>query len=89
MQSFQHSAFRLPFTQVKKKFVTWRYFSVAGEPHRRRLYPHHIPTTSLQKCLLAAQAGIGVLMNPERADLLAILGEVTGLCISFGIKKVI
>ena len=52
--------------------------SVAGDPIRRQLYDNHIPTTPFQKSLMALSSGIQVLFHPERADLLAVLGEVTG-----------
>lgn len=44
----------------------------------RPLYPDHIPTTSLQKILLAAGSAGMALYNPYRHDMVAVLGETTG-----------
>ena len=51
---------------------------VAGEPHRRVQYDSHIPTTPLQKLVLSVTSAFTVFINPERGDMLAALGEVTG-----------
>ncbi|XP_033845960.1 ubiquinone biosynthesis protein COQ4 homolog, mitochondrial [Periophthalmus magnuspinnatus] len=42
------------------------------------LYPGHIPTTLLQKSLLAVGSGVTALQNPYRHDMVAVLGETTG-----------
>lgn len=42
------------------------------------LYPGHIPTTPIQKALLAVGSGVAALQNPYRHDMVAVLGEVTG-----------
>lgn len=42
------------------------------------LYPGHIPTTVLQKGLLAIGSGVAALQNPYRHDMVAVLGETTG-----------
>uniref|UniRef100_A0A2K5DNP4 Ubiquinone biosynthesis protein COQ4 homolog, mitochondrial n=1 Tax=Aotus nancymaae TaxID=37293 RepID=A0A2K5DNP4_AOTNA len=42
------------------------------------LYPHHIPTSPLQKALLAAGSAAMALYNPYRRDMVAVLGETTG-----------
>lgn len=42
------------------------------------LYPGHIPTTALQKALLAVGSGVAALQNPYRHDMVAVLGETTG-----------
>uniref|UniRef100_A0A2K6TNX7 Coenzyme Q4 n=1 Tax=Saimiri boliviensis boliviensis TaxID=39432 RepID=A0A2K6TNX7_SAIBB len=42
------------------------------------LYPHHIPTSPLQKALLAAGSAAMALYNPYRHDMVAVLGETTG-----------
>nr|XP_036863959.1 ubiquinone biosynthesis protein COQ4 homolog, mitochondrial isoform X2 [Manis javanica] len=43
-----------------------------------RLYPEHIPTSPLQKALLAAGSAGMALYNPYRHDMVAVLGETTG-----------
>lgn len=52
--------------------------SVAGEPARRVQYASHVPTTPTQKLLLSVASALSVFANPERGDMLAALGEVTG-----------
>ncbi|XP_036118011.1 ubiquinone biosynthesis protein COQ4 homolog, mitochondrial [Molossus molossus] len=42
------------------------------------LYPEHIPTSPLQKALLAAGSAGMALYNPYRHDMVAVLGETTG-----------
>ncbi|XP_077002251.1 ubiquinone biosynthesis protein COQ4 homolog, mitochondrial [Tamandua tetradactyla] len=42
------------------------------------LYPGHIPTSPLQKALLAAGSAGMALYNPYRHDMVAVLGETTG-----------
>ncbi|XP_075416826.1 ubiquinone biosynthesis protein COQ4 homolog, mitochondrial [Tenrec ecaudatus] len=42
------------------------------------LYPDHIPTSLLQKTLLAAGSAAMALYNPYRHDMVAVLGETTG-----------
>lgn len=42
------------------------------------LYPGHIPTTPLQKAVLAVGSGVAALQNPYRHDMVAVLGETTG-----------
>ncbi|CAH0486218.1 unnamed protein product [Peronospora farinosa] len=51
---------------------------VAGKPHRRVQYDSHIPTTPLQKLVLSVTSALTVFTTPERGDMLAALGEVTG-----------
>ncbi|CAI5739501.1 unnamed protein product [Hyaloperonospora brassicae] len=51
---------------------------VAGEPQRRLLYDAHVPTTPLQKLVLAVTSAVSVFANPNRSDMLAVLGDVTG-----------
>ncbi|XP_052468306.1 ubiquinone biosynthesis protein COQ4 homolog, mitochondrial-like [Carassius gibelio] len=43
-----------------------------------RLYPSHIPTSSVQKAVLALGSGVVALKNPYRHDMVAVLGETTG-----------
>ncbi|XP_042334778.1 ubiquinone biosynthesis protein COQ4 homolog, mitochondrial [Sceloporus undulatus] len=42
------------------------------------LYPGHIPTSPLQKVLLAAGSAFMALYDPYRHDMIAVLGETTG-----------
>ncbi|XP_038601149.1 ubiquinone biosynthesis protein COQ4 homolog, mitochondrial [Tachyglossus aculeatus] len=42
------------------------------------LYPDHIPTSPLQKALLAAGSAVMALYDPYRHDMVAVLGETTG-----------
>ncbi|XP_018518424.1 ubiquinone biosynthesis protein COQ4 homolog, mitochondrial isoform X2 [Lates calcarifer] len=42
------------------------------------LYPGHIPTTPIQKALLAVGSGVAALQDPYRHDMVAVLGETTG-----------
>ncbi|OQR88422.1 ubiquinone biosynthesis protein COQ4 [Achlya hypogyna] len=52
--------------------------SAAGPPTQHLLHAHHVPTTPLQKILVAATAAVSVMANPERGDMLAALGDATG-----------
>ncbi|CAH0522368.1 unnamed protein product [Peronospora belbahrii] len=51
---------------------------VAGKPQPRAQYDSHLPTTPLQKFILSITSAFVVFANPERGDMLAILGETTG-----------
>ncbi|KAM9517983.1 ubiquinone biosynthesis protein COQ4 homolog, mitochondrial isoform 1-T1 [Salvelinus alpinus] len=42
------------------------------------LYPGHIPTSPIQKALLAVGSGVAALQDPYRHDMVAVLGETTG-----------
>ncbi|XP_063030843.1 ubiquinone biosynthesis protein COQ4 homolog, mitochondrial isoform X1 [Melospiza melodia melodia] len=44
----------------------------------QQLYPGHIPTSPLQKALLAAGSAVMALYDPYRHDMVAVLGETTG-----------
>ena len=46
--------------------------------HSTSRYCGHIPTTRLQKFLLAGGAAVSALLDPKRADMVAVLGETTG-----------
>ncbi|XP_069841734.1 ubiquinone biosynthesis protein COQ4 homolog, mitochondrial [Dendropsophus ebraccatus] len=46
--------------------------------HVGGLYPHHIPTNTLQKVLLSAGSAVMSLYDPYRHDMIAVLGETTG-----------
>lgn len=52
--------------------------SAAGEPQQRVLYPTYVPTSPTQKVLLSVMSALTVFSDPERGDMLATLGEVTG-----------
>jgi len=43
------------------------------------LYPHHIPTSPIQKLILGVGSAAAALSDPWRADMVAVNGEVTGL----------
>ena len=47
-------------------------------PALRQLYPNHIPTSALQKLLLAGGSAAAALSDPWRDDMVAVNGEVTG-----------
>lgn len=49
-----------------------------GDHEPRGLYPHHIPTNTLQKLLLSAGSAAISLYDPYRHDMIAVLGETTG-----------
>ncbi|XP_071981592.1 ubiquinone biosynthesis protein COQ4 homolog, mitochondrial isoform X2 [Engystomops pustulosus] len=50
-----------------------------GDHDPRGLYPHHIPTNPLQKMLLSAGSAFMSLYDPYRHDMIAVLGETTGI----------
>ncbi|CAL8276899.1 unnamed protein product [Merluccius merluccius] len=52
--------------------------SDSADSYYGRLYPGHIPTTVIQKALLAVGSGVAALQNPYRHDMVAVLGETTG-----------
>ncbi|XP_030211419.1 ubiquinone biosynthesis protein COQ4 homolog, mitochondrial isoform X1 [Gadus morhua] len=52
--------------------------SESADGYYGSLYPGHIPTTVLQKALLAVGSGVAALQNPYRHDMVAVLGETTG-----------
>ena len=47
-------------------------------PLLRQLYPQHIPTSLLQRILLAGGSAAAALSDPWRDDMVAVNGEVTG-----------
>ncbi|XP_050966593.1 ubiquinone biosynthesis protein COQ4 homolog, mitochondrial isoform X2 [Labeo rohita] len=55
-----------------------QYSSSDSKQYDGRLYPSHIPTSSVQKAVLALGAGVAALKNPYRHDMVAVLGETTG-----------
>lgn len=62
---------RSPWTAVDVSRRGWSHGA-------RLLYPDHIPTSRLQKVLLAAGSAGMALYNPYRHDMVAVLGETTG-----------
>lgn len=48
------------------------------------LYDGHIPTSMLQKSILAVGSSVVGLSNPWRADMVAVSGEVTGSLVALG-----
>ncbi|CAM9972329.1 unnamed protein product, partial [Ectocarpus fasciculatus] len=50
----------------------------SGPAAKRVLYSGHQPTSPLQRTAMAGWATVTALMDPERADMVATLGEVTG-----------
>lgn len=59
------------------------HHSVAFHPSRaitsNTAYDTHVPLTRLQKGVLTILASLGAFANPRRADLVAIVGETTGI----------
>ncbi|XP_077399033.1 ubiquinone biosynthesis protein COQ4 homolog, mitochondrial [Vanacampus margaritifer] len=46
--------------------------------YHEELYPGHVPTSPMQKALLAVGSGVAALQDPYRHDMVAVLGETTG-----------
>ncbi|XP_069913532.1 ubiquinone biosynthesis protein COQ4 homolog, mitochondrial isoform X2 [Oryctolagus cuniculus] len=65
---------RLPSRSASAADVPLR----AGSHGAGLLYPDHIPTSPLQKALLAAGSAAMALYDPYRHDMVAVLGETTG-----------
>ncbi|XP_035973716.1 ubiquinone biosynthesis protein COQ4 homolog, mitochondrial isoform X2 [Halichoerus grypus] len=65
---------------VPPRFAAGRDVPLRGVRHGANglLYPGHIPTSPLQKALLAAGSAGMSLYNPYRHDMVAVLGETTG-----------
>ena len=55
-----------------------RQYTMRLSPVLCQLYPHHIPTSLLQKILLAGGSAAAALSDPWRDDMVAVNGEVTG-----------
>lgn len=53
-------------------------YTVSGSPEKRILYGGHQPTSPLQRVAIAGWSAVSALANPERGDMVAALGEVTG-----------
>ena len=58
--------------------LSFRQSSMRLSPVLGQLYPHHIPTTLLQKIILAGGSAAAALSDPWRDDMVAVNGEVTG-----------
>jgi ubiquinone biosynthesis protein COQ4 len=70
---------RLSHSQISvKTFSTQDLGSAAGNSTKRVLYDRHVPTSPIQKLLISIGSAVTVFTNPERGDMLANLGEVTG-----------
>ncbi|KAG2764611.1 hypothetical protein PC129_g12732 [Phytophthora cactorum] len=67
-----------PMAPIAASFSDQALGPVAGLPQRRVQYDSHMPTTPLQKIVLSVTSALTVFTNPERGDMLAALGEVTG-----------
>ncbi|CAK6978897.1 ubiquinone biosynthesis protein COQ4 homolog%2C mitochondrial [Scomber scombrus] len=63
---------------LTSKVCVQKLHSDFTDSHYEGLYPGHIPTTSIQKALLAVGSGVAALQNPYRHDMVAVLGETTG-----------
>ncbi|XP_074149890.1 ubiquinone biosynthesis protein COQ4 homolog, mitochondrial [Sminthopsis crassicaudata] len=75
---------RLPRLPPRSQFGVGRPISSSAtlpggrSPGLNLLYPGHIPTSPLQKALLAVGAACMALYDPYRHDMVAVLGETTG-----------
>ncbi|XP_051836060.1 ubiquinone biosynthesis protein COQ4 homolog, mitochondrial [Antechinus flavipes] len=75
---------RLPSLPLRSQFGVGRLISYSATLPGGRgtglnlLYPGHIPTSPLQKALLAVGAACMALYDPYRHDMVAVLGETTG-----------
>lgn len=52
-----------------------------------RLYAGHVPTTTVQKVFVAGAAAVRALADPQRADMVAAVGEVTGRVALEGLRR--
>jgi ubiquinone biosynthesis protein COQ4 len=59
-------------------FLFQRLLFQGPKPLTGPLYNTHVPTATWEKALLAIGAGCAALLNPERGDMVAALGETTG-----------
>eukprot|EP01116_Phalansterium_solitarium_P001555 TRINITY_DN11369_c0_g1_i1.p1 TRINITY_DN11369_c0_g1~~TRINITY_DN11369_c0_g1_i1.p1 ORF type:complete len:282 (+),score=42.72 TRINITY_DN11369_c0_g1_i1:92-937(+) len=55
-----------------------RTFVTSCISSEQKCYPAHVPTTIAQKAFLTMGSSVMALLQPTRADMVAILGEVTG-----------
>ena len=56
-----------------------RAAALTPTPSARRPHPSHVPTTALQRGVLAGVSAVTALLDPRRDDMVAALGETTGL----------
>ncbi|ETS84244.1 Ubiquinone biosynthesis protein COQ4 [Pestalotiopsis fici W106-1] len=66
---------RVPVRQSQLQHQETAFFSVLNRPAPS--YPGHVPLTKVERFALALGSGIGSLINPYRADLIATCGETT------------
>ena len=53
-------------------------YTVSGSPEKRVLYGGHQPISPWQRVAIAGWSAVSALRDPERGDMVAALGEVTG-----------
>ncbi|CAM9669978.1 unnamed protein product, partial [Ectocarpus sp. 6 AP-2014] len=75
---FQHGPRRPASTTIGSGDSTTANTTASGPAAKRVLYSGHQPTSPLQRTAMAGWATVTALMDPERADMVATLGEVTG-----------
>ena len=56
-----------------------RAAALTPTPSARKPHPSHVPTTALQRGVLAGVSAVTALLDPRRDDMVAALGETTGL----------
>ncbi|VDK63936.1 unnamed protein product [Onchocerca ochengi] len=66
----------IDFAKIPELVMCLDNFRISVE-NMNQLYTSHIPTSSLQKGLLAFGSAIVALLNPMRADMVATMGEAT------------
>jgi hypothetical protein len=60
--------------EQRRGFGSWTNYS------SKALYTKHIPTSPVQKVLLSVGSALVAFTNPERDDMIAMLGETSGEC---------
>ncbi|EKX39632.1 hypothetical protein GUITHDRAFT_114359 [Guillardia theta CCMP2712] len=65
-----------PIAVVKMHVCYVRVTCKTGQTHG---WDQHIPTSLWEKMFIASSSAVGALRNPERADLVAALGDTTGV----------
>ncbi|CAM9661260.1 unnamed protein product [Ectocarpus sp. 12 AP-2014] len=75
---FRHGSRRPASTTIGSSDSTTANTTASGPAAKRVLYSGHQPTSPLQRTAMAGWATVTALMDPERADMVATLGEVTG-----------
>ena len=68
------------FKRFRRQYCTKTpiYINHSSNPKNAPKYPFHTPTTPFQKAFLAVGSALAAFGNPDRADMVAILGETTG-----------